>query len=417
MIKPLKITFLSLLSITVFSCKSGEEKKEAQEKSKQESKQEAYTIPKNLKWSERMALSEMERFPEAWQLDFHTKPKWSYTQGLVLKGFEELYKKTGKETYYDYIKAFGDTMVNARGEILTYDMQKYNIDMINPGRVLLYLYEKTGEERYRTAIETLRQQLDKHPRTSGGGFWHKKIYPSQMWLDGLYMGQPFYAEYTRTFDKGEAAKKAFDDIALQFQQIQQHSRDEKTGLLYHGWDESRKQQWADKKTGTSPHFWSRALGWYAMALVDVLDDFPEDHPASKDLIRYLNQLAVALADFQDKDSGLWYQVTDQGDREGNYLEASGSCMFIYSLAKGVRKGYLPQSYMDVAKKGYQGVLDHLIEVEDNGVVNLTQVCAVAGLGGNPYRDGTYEYYVNEKIRANDPKGTGPFILASLELDQ
>ncbi len=356
-------------------------------------------------------------FPRSLATRFSYQTQMELYPGIGFEGIEELYKKTGKETYYDYIKAFGDTMVNARGEILTYDMQKYNIDMINPGRVLLYLYEKTGEERYRTAIETLRQQLDKHPRTSGGGFWHKKIYPSQMWLDGLYMGQPFYAEYTRTFDKGEAAKKAFDDIALQFQQIQQHSRDEKTGLLYHGWDESRKQQWADKETGTSPHFWSRALGWYAMALVDVLDDFPEDHPASKDLIRYLNQLAVALADFQDKDSGLWYQVTDQGDREGNYLEASGSCMFIYSLAKGVRKGYLPQSYMDVAKKGYQGVLDHLIEVEDNGVVNLTQVCAVAGLGGNPYRDGTYEYYVNEKIRANDPKGTGPFILASLELDQ
>lgn len=405
---------LLFLSFSTVACGGPKEKKDKKEET---AEKEAKIVPEDLKWSERMALSEMERFPEAWQLDFHTKPKWSYTQGLVLKGFEKLYEKTGKEPYYDYIQAFADTMVNANGEILTYSMEKYNIDMINPGKVLLYLYGKTKKEEYLTALKTLRKQLDGHPRTSEGGFWHKKRYPWQMWLDGLYMGQPFYAEYAKTFEDGKTAQRSFDDVALQFRQIQKHSRDRKTGLLYHGWDESREQEWADKETGTSPHFWSRALGWYAMALVDVLDYFPEDHSARKDLITYLNQLAEAVSDFQDKDSGLWYQVVDMGDREGNYLEASGSCMFIYSLAKGVRKGYLPESYRDVAKKGYQGVIDHLIEVEDNGVVDLTQVCAVAGLGGKPYRSGSYEYYINEKIRSNDPKGTGPFILASLELDR
>lgn len=405
---------LLFLTFSAVACGGPKEKKDKKEET---AEKEAKIVPEDLKWSERMALSEMERFPEAWQLDFHTKPKWSYTQGLVLKGFEKLYEKSGKEKYYDYIQTFADTMVNAEGEILTYDMEKFNIDMINPGKVLLYLYGNTQKEEYLIALKTLRKQLDGHPRTSEGGFWHKKIYPWQMWLDGLYMGQPFYAEYAKTFEDKETAKRSFDDIALQFRQIQKHSRDEKTGLLYHGWDESREQKWADKETGTSSHFWSRALGWYAMALVDVLDYFPEDHPARKDLITYLNQLAEAVSNFQDEDSGLWYQVVDMGGREGNYLEASGSCMFTYSLAKGVRKGYLPESYLDIAKKGYQGVIDHLIEIEDNGVVNLTRVCAVAGLGGNPYRSGSYEYYINEKIRSNDPKGTGPFILASLELDR
>ncbi|UGU16674.1 glycoside hydrolase family 88 protein [Sinomicrobium kalidii] len=404
---------LLLLVFSAIAC-GPKEKKDKKEKKKEAATQ---IVPSGLKWSERMALSEMERFPDAWQLDFHTKPKWSYTQGLVLRGFEKLYEETGKEKYYDYIQAFADTMINADGEILTYDMEKYNIDMINSGKVLLYLYDKTKKENYLKAIKTLRKQLDGHPRTSDGGFWHKKRYPWQMWLDGLYMGQPFYAEYAKTFEDEQTAAKSFDDIALQFRLIQKHSRDPETGLLYHGWDESREQKWADKETGTSPHFWSRALGWYAMALVDVLDFYPEDRPERKELIGYLNQLAEALSNFQDKDSGLWYQVVDMGDREGNYLEASGSSMFVYSMAKGVRKGYLPESYLEVARKGYQGVLDNLIEVEDNGVVNITQVCAVAGLGGNPYRDGSYEYYINEKIRANDPKATGPFILASLELDR
>ncbi|RAV30396.1 glycoside hydrolase family 88/105 protein [Sinomicrobium soli] len=405
-----------LLALSLISCGQRNKKDSGGEAVPQKTEKQQL-VPEDLKWSERMALSEIHRFPEAWQLDFHRKPKWSYTQGVVLKGIAALYDKTGKEVYFDYIKEFGDTMVNPKGEILTYDMAKYNIDMVNTGKILFYLYDKTGEEKYLVAIRTLREQLDAHPRTSKGGFWHKKIYPWQMWLDGLYMGQPFYAEYTGRFSEGDEAGKAWNDIALQFSEIQKHSLDEETGLLYHGWDESREQQWADRKTGTSPHFWSRALGWYAMALVDVLDYFPEDHPSRKDMVGYLNRLAAALAEYQDKESGLWYQVTDMGGKEDNYLEASGSCMFIYSLAKGVRKGYLPESYSEVARKGYQGVLDRLIEVEDNGVVNLTQVCAVAGLGGNPYRDGTYEYYVNEKIRSNDPKGTGPFIMASLELDR
>ncbi|MEO2128034.1 MAG: glycoside hydrolase family 88 protein [Christiangramia sp.] len=378
---------------------------------------ETKVVSDSLKWSERMMLSEMERFPEASKLDFRDKPKWSYTNGLVLKAAKEVYEKTGKQQYYDYLYAYADTMITDQGAIRTYKLSDQNLDMLNSGNVLLYLYPKTKEERFLEALKTLRSQIDTQPRTSDGGFWHKKRYTHQMWLDGLYMAEPFYAHYTQMFSDGETAKKAYDDIVHQFDLIQEHSLDQETGLLYHGWDESREQKWANKETGTSPHFWSRAMGWYGMALVDVLDYLPEDHPGREKLINYLKQFSEAVVAVQDEKSGLWYQVLDQGDREGNYLEASGSSMFVYTFAKAVSKGYISQDYQSIAEKGYQGILDNLISVEENGIVNLNEVCAVAGLGGEPYRDASFEYYVNEEIRSNDPKGTGPFILASLQLDR
>ncbi len=375
------------------------------------------TVPEDLKWSERMLMSEIYRFPEASKLDFREEPKWSYTNGLVLKAAKQVYEQTNKKKYYDYIYDFADTLITDDGEIRTYKLSDQNLDMLNSGNVLLYLYPKTKEERFLTALKTLRSQIDTQPRTPDGGFWHKKRYTQQMWLDGLYMGEPFYAHYTQMFSEGEKAKEAYDDIVHQFELIQEHAYDPKTGLLYHGWDSSKNQKWANKETGTSPNFWSRAMGWYGMAMVDVLDYLPEDHKGREKIIKYLNQFAEAVTKYQDKDSGLWYQVLDQGDREGNYLEASGSSMFTYTFAKGVKKGYLPQEYLQVAEKTYDGILKNLVKVEEDGVVNLNQVCAVAGLGGDPYRDASYEYYVNEEIRSNDPKGTGPFILASLQLDK
>lgn len=371
----------------------------------------------SIKWSERMLISEMKRFPESWMLDFHTKPKWSYPNGLVLMAAKRVYDKTGNETYYNYIYDYPNTMVKPDGSILTYDLDKQNLDMLKSGDVLLYVYEKTKEERFLKAIELLRSQLNTQPRTSDGGFWHKKRYPHQMWLDGLFMAEPFYAQYTKTFSSGQEAVTAYNDIVHQFDLIQEHTKDSKTGLLYHGWDESKTQEWANKTTGTSPNFWSRAMGWYGMALVDVLDDLPKDHPGRIRLIGYLNTFADALLGVQDDKTGLWYQVLDQGDKEGNYLEATGSAMFVYTFAKGANKGYLPASYKTVALKAYNGILQNLISEDKDGIISLNQCCAVAGLGGNPYRDGSYNYYVNEHIRANDPKGTGAFILASLELDK
>jgi unsaturated rhamnogalacturonyl hydrolase len=374
-------------------------------------------IPVDLPWSQRMLLSEMKRFPEAWMLDYNKTPKWSYPTAIVLEGAERIFEKTGNQEYYQYISTFGETMIKEDGSILSYDLSKYNIDMLNCGNVLLYLYQKEKKEKYLTALQTLRSQIDGQPRTSEGGFWHKKIYPNQMWLDGLYMGEPFYAHYTNIFNKGADAEKAYNDIVNQFDLIQKHLLDKKTGLLYHAWDESREQQWADKKTGLSPNFWSRAMGWYGMAIVDVLDYLPKNHPGRVRLLSYLKSYCDAVIKVQDRETGLWYQVLDKGGEKGNYLEATGSSMFVYTMMKSVNKNYLPKSYKKFAKKGYEGILKNLITVDENGMVNLNRCCAVAGLGGSPYRSGSYEYYINEEIRANDPKGTGPFILASLEFEK
>ncbi|RUT72340.1 glycoside hydrolase family 88 protein [Flavobacterium cupreum] len=376
----------------------------------QQTSSPAVVISKDLKWSERMALSIRKRDPKAWQIDNNEKTKWDYKLGLVMTSFEKLYEATHNPLYANYIKDYAETVINSSGGILNYKLEDYNIDNINAGKMLFDLYARTKDDRYLTALKTLRKQLETHPRTNSGGFWHKKIYPNQMWLDGLYMGTPFYARYTAAFEGG----KDFDDIAKQFEQIQLHTLDPKTGLLFHAWDESKQMDWASKQTGTSPNFWSRSIGWYMMALVDVLDYMPKDHSKRKELIQYLNEIAKAVANYQDE-TGLWYQVTDAGKKEGNYLEASGSEMFVYAFAKGANKGYLPARYKKLANKGFDGIIKKLITVDADGEIHITQVCASAGLGGNPYRDGSYEYYIREKIKTDNSHGLGPFILAALEL--
>jgi unsaturated rhamnogalacturonyl hydrolase len=233
-----------------------------------------------------------------------------------------------------------------------------------------------------------------------------------MWLDGLYMGEPFYAEYSATFHDD----KAFDDIARQFILMERHSRDGRTGLLYHGWDESKKQRWADQSTGRSPNFWGRGMGWYAMALVDTIDYFPSNHPQRTELVAILNRLARAITNYQDRTSGLWYQVLDKGSAKGNYFESSAASMFVYALTKGVRKGYLPVNYLRVAQRGYRSIVDRFVKTDANGQVNFEGTVSVAGLGGNPYRDGSYEYYLSEKVVTNDPKGVGAFLLAANEME-
>ena len=363
--------------------------------------------------SERMAATAMNTlWRDATKNESGTPAKWTYDHGLVLKGIEGVWRATGDVRYFNYIKQSMDQYVNADGTIKTYKLDDYNLDNVLNGRVLLLLYKVTGQAKYSKAAALLREQLKTQPRTSEGGFWHKKIYPSQMWLDGLYMGEPFYAEYAATFHEDAA----FDDIARQFILMELHSRDTNTGLLYHGWDESKKQRWANPVTGRSPNFWGRAMGWYAMALVDTLDHFPEHHPQRPALLAILKRLATAVERYQDPKSGLWYQVLDKGGAKGNYLEASASCMFVYALGKAARQGYLPLSYRAVARKGYQGITTRFIEPGAGGEVNLKGTVAVAGLGGNPYRDGSYEYYLSEKVITNDPKGVGAFLLASVEME-
>ena len=363
--------------------------------------------------SERMAATVMTQWKDSWEAEVGKQEKWSYEQGVVLKGIESVWRKSGDEKYFHYIQHSMDRFVNEDGSIKGYKLDDYNIDNVLNGRILLPLYKVTHKEKYRKAADLLRAQLKTHPRTSEGGFWHKKIYPSQMWLDGLYMGEPFYAEYAATFHEDEA----FDDIARQFILMESHARDPKTGLLYHGWDESRQQRWANPQTGRSPNFWGRAMGWYAMALVEVLDYFPKDHPQRNSLIAILNRSAAAIEKYQDRKSGLWYEVLDKGGTRGNFVEASASCMFVYALAKGVRLGYLPSSYSKVAQQGYQGITEQFIEREANGQVNLKGTVSVAGLGGKPYRDGSYEYYLSEKVVTNDLKGIGAFLMASSEMEQ
>lgn len=364
-------------------------------------------------WAEKMAATILQRNPDHWSLDFSSRPKWSYTYGLVFKALWDVWEKTKDPQILAYIESYYDTLINDEGQIQTYDIAQYNIDMIKPGSALINLYELTKKEKYKTAIMTLREQMKNHPRTREGGFWHKKRYPSQMWLDGLYMGTPFLARYAKDFDE----PALFDDVANQIILMEKHARDPQTGLLYHAWDESRQQKWADPQTGHSPHFWGRAMGWYVMAVVDVLDDFPKDHPERPALIAILNRTLTALTKVQDPKTGLWYQVLDQPTRKGNYREATASCMFVYAMAKAVRKGYVDESFLNAACEGYQGILDDLVTVDDNGWININQCCSVAGLGGDPYRDGSYEYYISEKIRSNDPKAIGPFILAALEFER
>jgi unsaturated rhamnogalacturonyl hydrolase len=356
-------------------------------------------------WSVRMAESVMRRHPLL-------AKKWAYEWGVALKAIEQVWLKTNDNRYYDYIKKNIDEFVGPEGDIKTYRLEEYNLDRINTGKLLFLLYNTTGDERYKKSACLLREQLGTHPRTSEGGFWHKQIYPHQMWLDGIYMAGPFYAEFAGTFGEPQD----FDDVARQIILVESHTRDPRTGLLYHGWDESKSQKWADPETGCSPNFWGRAMGWYAMAIPDVLDHLPEDHPEREKLAEIFGNMIGALSAVQDRSTGLWYQVLDQGSRQGNYLEASASCMFVYAMAKGSRKGYLDSQYLDVAQRGYEGVLERLVDVDDQGLVNLNRICSVAGLGEEPYRDGSFEYYISEEIVTNDYKGVGPFILASVEME-
>lgn len=365
-------------------------------------------------WSKKIAESFMERTPNFIVYDVNpTQQKWNYEQGLMLNAMRQMYYHTKDKKYFEYVKHNLDQNVQQDGSITTYKVDEYNIDQVGPGRALLFTYEMTKEMKYKKAADLLRHQLETHPRTKTGGFWHKQIYPWQMWLDGLYMGEPFYAEYSKMFN----SSKDFDDITHQFELIYSKTKDPKSGLLYHAWDESKEQKWANKETGLSPHFWGRAVGWYMMALVDVLDLIPKNHPKRKMLINQFKEMSDVILKFRDEKSKVWYQILDLPDRSPNYLEASASTMFVYSFTKGVNKGYLNKKFLKYAKESWNGVIREFVVVDEKGSINLEKTCLGAGLGGKPYRDGTFEYYMSEKLRTNDFKGYGPFLLAAIELEK
>ena len=365
---------------------------------------------KNLSLSERLADTAMNRI---W-VDDGTPPgiprSWTYEQGVTSKAMEAVWYATGDVKYFNHIKTGMDFWLGEDGTHKDYKLEEYNIDHITPGRAMLMLYKVTGDAKYKKAVDMFRSQLKTHPRTKEGGFWHKKIYPYQMWLDGLYMGEPFYIEYSNFFGEDN-----YDDIANQFVWMEAHARDPKTGLLYHGWDESRQQKWANKETGLSPHVWGRAMGWYAMALVDVLDSFPKNHPRRAELVATLNREAEAITKYQDKD-GLWWDIIDLPNKPKNYHESSASAMFVYALAKGIRQGNLPEKYLQTAQKGWMGIKREFIKEKADGTLDWEGTVSVSGLGGNPYRDGSYDYYMSEKLRTNDAKGLGPAIMAAVEME-
>lgn len=339
--------------------------------------------------------------------------RWNYEQGLMLEAFFQMWRRSGEDKYFDYLKKNIDYYIEEDGTIKTYKLSDYNIDNVSPGRVLIRLYRELGEEKYIKAADTLIKQLENHPRTTEGGFWHKKVYPYQMWLDGLFMAQPFYAYYGLLNNN----EKIFDDGLLQFRLINKYLKDEKTGLYFHGWDEKKEQVWADKETGLSPNFWGRSIGWFMMAIVDVLDFFPNDHEGRDELILTLQNLSESLLIVQDEQTKLWYQVLDQGNREGNYIEASASAMFIYAFAKGYNKKYLDKRFYKIASESFKSLLKNLVVTDENGNLFLTNVCSVAGLGGKDNRDGSFEYYISEPKRDNDFKGYGPFLLAAIEIER
>jgi unsaturated rhamnogalacturonyl hydrolase len=349
---------------------------------------------------------------------------WDYVTGTVMKGFQELYVSTNNVTYYNYIKATVDNEVTTTGGFKTYSPSGKTLDAVREGSSVIFMHQQTSTVKYKTAATTIRGQLNTgvQSRTSEGGFWHKEVYPWQMWQDGLYMAEPFYAEYSKLYNN--SATDDFDDIAKQFILMETHARDTKTGLIYHGWSEqptsSASVAWANPTTGCSKCFWGRAMGWYAMALVDVLDYFPANHPKRAELVSILQRLMAALVPYQEPITGCWYQVVDYtttgyGPANGNYLESSASIMFIYTMLKAVRLGYIDSSYKNIATKAYTGYLTTFV-TESNGKLTISNTCGTAGLGGSGNRSGTFAYYMSEAKTSNDGKTTGPFILASLEIE-
>ena len=360
------------------------------------------------KWSVHMAESVTVRWDSLGYYN-NTKVKWSYDKAFLGMAIDML--GDGDQKFSAYMEKYIEYFIQEDGGILYYDEKKYNLDYVNPAKNLIILYKRTGEEKYKLAIDRIIHQLSNQPRTYSGGFWHKKIYPWQMWLDGIYMASPFMVQYAREFN----APKWYDEAVFQITHIYENTLDQESHLLYHAWDESKSQQWCDPATGKSKHFWGRAMGWYMMALVDVLDYLPEEHPGRNELLSILSTTSEALLKVRDPATGLWYQVLNMGGKEGNYPEGSASAMFTYAFAKAANQGYLGKRYLEYAEESFEGILDSLIEIDDQGLIVLKNIVGSCGLGGDPYRDGSYKYYVSEKLVDNDPKGVAPFILAALEL--
>ena len=368
-------------------------------------------------YSIRMIRSEMQRNPDATYLDGRNgERKWNYTTGLELKSFMDAAKRYELPEVVDYVRAWADTMATEKGEVYKYKKSNYNVDHICPARIYFDLHDMYGDQdkRYRRVTRKIREQIDSQPRTESGEFWHKQIYPHQVWLDGFYMALPFYAEYTKRYAPKEERDSLFADIVHQFAAGAKNTYDPATGLFRHAWDESRSMFWCDPETGLSEHAWGRAVGWYTVALVEVLDYLPKEHEGHQVLVDQLNYLLEVLPKYADSQTGMWYQVLDCPEREGNYQEATCSIMFTYAFLKGLRRGYIDQSHSEYILGLYPKFVDRFIRENADGTISMTDCCSVGGLGGKQMRKGDFAYYLSEPIIENDCKGVGPFIWASLE---
>lgn len=364
----------------------------------------------DVKWSERMANTIMARWDTLLELD-GGRIRWQYDVAFVGEAIDRLGHIDPK--YSAYMEDWINFFVREDGTVYRYRIEEFNIDRVRPAKHIITLYKRTGEQRFRDAIELHVEQMRQHPRTNSGVFWHKNIYPYQIWADGLYMAGPFLAQYAKEFN----APEWFDEVTFQITEAYRSLVCDETGLLFHAYDESRQMAWSNPETGHSPHFWSRAMGWYSMALVDVLDYLPQTHPGRDSVITILQNISEALVKVRDPESGLWWQVLDHVGVEGNYAEGSGSAMFAYVFAKGARLGYLDPKFRDIANSTFDAIIERLIVEDPDGHITMNYIVGATGLGGNPFRDGSFEYYISEQIIPNDPKGTAPFILAALELDR
>jgi unsaturated rhamnogalacturonyl hydrolase len=364
-------------------------------------------------WSEVIAKTILTTYPDPAKLEIFSQGQWSYTNGYFLNALSESYFKTKNPEYLDYIKQWVNLFVKENGKLdsIKYRRKDFELDNILPGRLLLFLYQHTGDKRYAIMAAQLIDQLNNQPKTSEGGFWHKKVYTQQMWLDGIYMGDVYLAQYASVFNQPQY----FDEAAKQMELIYKHTLDTKTGLLYHGWDESKNKIWANSQTGASPEFWGRALGWYIMALVDGLDYFPANHPERKALLQIFKDLSASLAKYQDTATGMWYQVVNKGQLPGNWVESSCTAMFAYAFAKGFQKGYLGPEYLAKASGAFKGLIAKEVYFDDQDKIYLTGTVKVGTLNLKVSK-GDYDYYINVDRRINDFKGIAALMYLALTLE-
>ena len=374
-----------------------------------------------------MTYSEMKRTPKSYLLDFASKPRWNYAVGIELEGLLDTYRVHGGDSILNYLHTYRQKMIDERGDVVGYDYNAFNLDNVRPAKFILRMQQYGARKGEKIALKTFMKQLLNQPRTREGVFWHKAIYANQVWLDGIFMGLPFYCDYAVKNCSPRKARRILDDAVNQMMQTDRRTYDEKTGLWKHAWDETHRQFWANPLTGQSRHTWARALGWYVMAMTECLDVMPDDYPRKAEVVALLQKVMKAVVQYQDKKSGVWYDVLDV-ESPKNYLESTASCMFAYVLLKGSRMGWLDPDFNEAGKRAYEGILKRFIRVNKDRTISLTDCCSVSGLGPgkgpfvpagkeNYKRDGSFDYYMSEPIRDNDAKGIGPFIWASLEMER